>query len=231
MNKDSQFNLVFEKCKSVNLKRLKEDTLLMIVHYLIKDYNSLKSKNANQTDQSIINIKQEDLDFIEQNISSLHRFLEKNVITVDTLNKIFANRSQSVFMKQLASNLEPMKDYYKYLTTLFSTKLSNGSQWVPELFAFSLLYTYKKEHGKSLYAYPFLEDFPIEKIIEIYNQNNIELKKSIAKQENISFWKVKTVMDEMYNNSEFITEKYLKYNFKINPKRVSKTRAKKRRTK
>ncbi|MGM0519620.1 MAG: hypothetical protein ACQERD_08240 [Campylobacterota bacterium] len=226
MNNNSQFNLALQKCETINLKRVKEDTFLMIIHYLLKDYNSLKTKNANNS-ESIINIKQDDLEFVEYNIASLLRYLEKNIITVDTLNSIFTNSKKSAFMSKLASSLEPTRAYYKYLINLFSTKLQAGSLWIPELFAFSLLYYYKKEHGKSLYAYPFFQDFPIEKVIEIYNKNNIELKKTVANKEDVSFWRIKTLLDSMYNNSEFITKKYLQYSFKINSRRVSKTRVKK----
>ena len=165
MNKNSQFNLVLQKCENLNLKRVKEDAFLMIIHYLIKDYNSLKINNTNQS-KNIINIEKDDLEFVEYNILSLQRYLEKNVITVDTLNNIFTNANESILMKRLASNLEPKRAYYKYIINLFSTKLTAGSLWIPELFAFSLLYYYKKEHGKSLCAYPFFEDFPIDKIIE-----------------------------------------------------------------
>jgi len=229
MDQNRQYNLVLKQCQSVNLKKLKQDTLLMIVHHLLKGYKQLNLRN--KSNENIIDVSQDELDFIEKNISSLHQYLEQNIITTDTLFQVFNNQNQSVLMKKIATNLEPMKAYYKYLTSLFSAKLSSGSNWVPELFAFSLLYNYKKEFGKSLSSYPYLDDFPIEEIIEIYNRNNLELKKRIAEQKELNVWKVKTVLDEMYNNSEYLTQKYLQYNFKINEKRVSKSRNKKRKTK
>ena len=179
----------------------------------------------------IVGIKQEELDFIEKHICSLHKYLDNNIITTQTLFEIFKNKNQSVLNKQIALNLEPMKVYYTYLTNLFSTKLSSGSQWIPELFAFSLLYSYKKEDGKSLSTYHLLEDFPFDKIIDIYNKNNLEIKKKLCERDNINVWKVKTLLDEMYSSSEFLAKKYIQYNFKINEKRVSKTRNKKRKTK
>ena len=217
MEQNRQFNLVMQQCQSVNLQKLKLDTLLMIVHHLLKEY---KKEEIRKESPLTVDITQDEFDF-----------LDKNIITTNTLYYIFSNKHQSVLMSNIAKNLEPMKAYYKYLTSLFSTKLSSGSNWIPELFALSLLYSYKKEHGKSLSSYPFLDDFPIEQIIEIYNKNNIELKKRISQHENINVWKVKTVLDEMYNGSDFLTKKYLAYNFKINEKRVSKTRNKKRKTK
>ncbi|QKJ21904.1 hypothetical protein [Poseidonibacter lekithochrous] len=229
MEKNRQFNIVLKQSQSTNLKKLKLDTLLMIIHHLLKEYNT--KDFINKSNELIVGIKQEELDFIEKHICSLHKYLDNNIITTQTLFEIFKNKNQSVLMKQIASNLEPMKVYYTYLTNLFSTKLSSGSQWIPELFAFSLLYSYKKEYGKSLSTYPFLEDFPFEKIIDIYNKNNLEIKKKLCKRDNINVWKVKTLLDEMYSSSEFLTKKYIQYNFKINEKRVSKTRNKKRKSK
>ena len=228
MEQNRQFNLVMQQCQSVNLQKLKLDTLLMIVHHLIKEY---KKEDIRKESPLTVDITEDEFDFLDKNICSLHKYLDQNIITTNTLYYIFNNKNQSVLMSNIAKNLEPMKAYYKYLTSLFSTKLSSGSNWIPELFALSLLYSYKKEHGKSLSSYPFLDDFPLEQIIEIYNKNNIELKKRISQHENINVWKVKTVLDEMYNGSDFLTKKYLAYNFKINEKRVSKTRNKKRKTK
>mgnify|MGYP000424557177 CR=1 FL=1 len=122
-----------------------------------------------------------------------------------------------------------MRVYYKYLTTLFSTKLQKGSHWIPELLAFSLLYAYKKEYGKSVTSYSFIDNFPIETVLNIYNKNNINIKKNIIKEENKSIWQIKTNLDEMYDLSEFMVKKYLEFNYKINEKRVSKSRVKKRR--
>lgn len=229
MDQNRQFNLVLNQCQTVNLKKLKLDTLLMIVHHLLRSYQ--KENFRNPSNDTVIDVTQDELDFIDKNICSLHKYLENNIITANTLFQIFKSQNESILMKKVAKNLEPMKVYYKYLTTLFSSKLSSGSQWIPELFAFSMLYNYKKEYGKSLSTYPFLDEFPIEKIIDIFNKNNLELKKRVSKRDNIDLWKVKTVLDDMYNSSEFMTEKYIQYNFKINEKRVSKSRNKKRKTK
>jgi len=227
MNRNRQFNLVLEQCQNVNLQKLKLDTLLMIINHLLKEY---KKEDIKKTSSLTVDIAPDDLDFLDENICSLHKYLDNNIITTNTLYYIFSNKNESVLMHNIANSLEPMKVYYKYLTSLFSTKLSSGSNWIPELFALSLLYSYKKEHGKSLSSYPFLDDFPLEKIIDIYNKNNLELKKRISQHEKINVWKVKTVLDEMYNSSDFLTKKYLEYNFKVN-KRVSKSRNKKQRKK
>lgn len=228
MNQNRQFNLAVEQCKNLDLRKIKLDTLLMIVHHLLSGY---KKEDLLNCSSKIINVSQDELNFIDNNICSLHKYLDNNIITAQTLFNIFTNRNKSVLVNKLATNLEPMKAYYKYLTSLFSSKLSSGSNWVPELFALSLLYTYKQEFGKSLSPYPFLDDFPLDRIINIYNQNNLELKKSISKLENKSIWKVKTVLDDMYNTSEFLAKKYLEYSFKINNNRVSKFRNKKKKVK
>lgn len=224
MNQNRQFLLLMENANNNNLKKLKLDTLLMIVHHLLKEFDKKTFESSSNNDC----ICQEDLDFLETKIHSLKLYLEEHVITAQTLHQIFKNENHSIVTKQIAVSLEPMKAYYKYLTSLFSSKLSNGSVWLPELFAFSLLYTYKKEFGKSFTSYPFLDGFPLEKILEIFNKQNIQIKKELSKENMLPLWRVKTVQDEMYNHSEFMIKKYIDYSFKVN-KRVSKTRAKRKR--
>ena len=121
-----------------------------------------------------------------------------------------------------------MRVYYQYLTSLFSNKITKGSFWIPELLAFSLIHYFKKEYQKSFINHPLIEDFPTEKLLNIYNKNNIEIKKHISKSEDINSWKVKTNLDEMYDLSEFMIKKYLEFNYKINEKRVSKVRTKRK---
>jgi hypothetical protein len=141
---------------------------------------------------------------------------------------IFQNENKSLLLKKISTNIQPMRAYYKFLTSIFSSKLEKGSYWIPELLAFSLIYNYKKEFGKSFGSYDFIDNFPVEKILDIYNKNNIAVKKELATKENKSTWEIKTSLDQMYDISESMINKYINYNFKINTKRVSKSRKKRR---
>lgn len=229
MNKDKQFKLVLNQCETINLKKLKINTLLLVVHFLLKDYKKMETNIT--PDPMTICASKEELTFINTSVNSLKTYLDNNIIVSDTLFYLFKNRTQSPLYSKITRNLEPMKAYYKYLINIFSTKLSNGSNWIPELLAFSLIYNYKKEHDKSFSFFPEIDNFPMDKLINIYNKNNLELKKRIAAEDNISVWKVKTNIDEMYDTSEVMVKKYLDYNFKINESRVSKTRVSKTRVK
>lgn len=227
MNNESQFKLVLKQCESINLQKLKIDTLLLVIHTLLNDFDKLDF--TDDSNPMLISASKSDIALINNSVQSLKNYLDSNIINRDTLVDLFKNPNPSALNSKIKRNLEPMKVYYKYITAIFSTKLQKGSMWIPELLAFSLIYNYKKEHGKSLSLYPLIDNFPIEKILQIYNKNNIELKKNIANKDNTTTWKVKTDIDEMYNVSELMIKKYINYNFKINQKRVSKTRSKKRR--
>ena len=227
MNRDEQFNLVLKQCETINLKKLKVDTFLLVIHFLLKDFKKMQTDIT--PDPMTICASKEELTFINNSVSSLQIYLEKNIIVSDTLFSIFKNRTQTPLFNKIARNLEPMKAYYKYLINIFSAKLQNGDNWIPELLAFSLIYNYKKEHNKSFVLYPAIDNFPIDKIVNIYNKNNLELKKRISEERNLSIWKIKTDIDKMYDTSELMVQKYLTYSFKINEKRVSKTRNKRKR--
>ena len=226
MDQNNQFKLVLKQCESINLQKLKVDTLLLVVHTLLSDFDRLEY--TDQSNPMLITTSKSDLELINKSVASLKNYLDNNIINRDTLINLFKNKSQSALHGKIVRSLEPMKVYYKYITAIFSTKLQKGSLWIPELLAFSLLYNYKKEYGKSLILHPFVDNFPVDTILRIYNKNNLELKKNRSQVENENVWKVKTNIDEMYDVSEIMVKKYLNYNFKINEKRVSKTRRKKR---
>ncbi len=209
-----QFELLLKECESINLKRLKLNTLLLVVHFLISDYEKPQL------------LDEKDSLFVDDSISKLKEYIEENIIVSNSLVYLYKNRHQTALLNALATKLEPMKAYYIFLTNIFKIKLTKGSNWLPELLGFSLIYNYKKEFEKSFVLHPFIEDFPIENVIEIYNKNNIELKKEMCEEEKLNLWKIKTPLDNMYDLSEFMIKKYMEFNFKINPKRVSKSRKK-----
>lgn len=226
MQQDKQFQLAIEQCKTINLKKLKIDTFLLVIHFLLKDYEKIDPNKI--PDPMTICASKEEIQFINNSVANLKNYLENNIIVSDTLFSIFKEQNKSLIFDKLSRNLEPMKIYYKHLINTFSSRLKNGSDWIPELLAFSLIYNYKKEHNKSFLSYPELENIAIEKIVNIYNKNNLELKKRISEKSGISTWKIKTNIDEMYDVSELMVMKYLQYNYKINPSRNSKNRDKRK---
>jgi len=226
MDKNEQLKLVLKHCNSFNLKKLKVDTLLLIIHSLLCDYEKIDIKDESKKD--ILPINSYEIEFINRSVHDLKNYLENNIVVNETFLYIFKNKNQSPLFLKIAKNLEPMRVYYQYLTSLFSNKITKGSFWIPELLAFSLIHYFKKEYQKSFINHPLIEDFPTEKLLNIYNKNNIEIKKHISKTEDINSWKVKTNLDEMYDLSEFMIKKYLEFNYKINEKRVSKVRTKRK---
>ena len=226
MQQDKQFQLAIEQCQTINLQKLKVDTFLLVIHFLLKDYKKIDPHKMQ--DPMTVCASKEEIQFINSSVADLKSYLENNIIVSDTLFSIFKEQNKSLIFDKLSRNLEPMKIYYKHLINTFSSRLKNGSDWIPELLAFSLIYNYKKEHNKSFLSYPELENIAIEKIVNIYNKNNLELKKRISEKSGISTWKIKTNIDEMYDVSELMVMKYLQYNYKINPRRNSKNRDKRK---
>ncbi|RXJ81264.1 hypothetical protein [Arcobacter sp. F2176] len=226
MDKNEQLKLVSKYCNSFNLKKVKVDTLLLIVHMLLSDYEKIEIKD--NTIKKNLLIDSQVIDFINKSIHELKNYLESNIIVRETLLYILKNKNLSPKFLKLSKNLEPMRVYYQYLTSIFSNKITKGSFWIPELLAFSLIHYFKKEQEKSFFNHTLIQNFPTEKFLNIYNQNNIKIKKQLSKEEQVNLWKIKTNLDEMYDLSEYMIEKYLEFNYKINDKRVSKTRIKKK---
>ena len=51
MSANPQINLALKKCESINLKKMKSDTLLMVVAHLLKEFEEIK---ANDETDSVI---------------------------------------------------------------------------------------------------------------------------------------------------------------------------------
>ena len=223
MSANPQISLALKKCESINLKKMKSDTLLMIVSHLLKEFEEIKANDSNNFSMSTV-----DAHFLNNQTQNLIKFLNENVMDSSTLSYVFQNKNNCPIARKLSIHLEPMRAYYKYIITIFSSRLNKGAHWIPELLAYSLIHSYKKEFGKSFSNYSFIDEFPIDEIIQIYFNKNVDLKKQLAKENNESIWKIQTVIDEMYEISEYMVEKYITYNYKVNSTRVSKTRKKKR---
>jgi len=224
MSANPQIILAIKKSESINLKRMKSDTLLMVVAHLLKEFEEIKANDENDS----VTMTEKDAHFINDATQNLINFLSENVMDSHTLSYVFQNKNSCPIARKLSTHLEPMRAYYKYIITLFSSRLNKGAHWIPELLAFSLIHSFKKEFGKSFSNHPFMENFQIDEIIDIYFSKNVLLKKEFAKQNDESIWKIKTVIDEMYEISEYMVEKYINYSYKVNSTRVSKTRKKKR---
>tara|TARA_R110002033_G_scaffold414_1_gene4009 strand:- start:8368 stop:9051 length:684 start_codon:yes stop_codon:yes gene_type:complete len=226
MDKNEQLKLVSKYCNSFNLKKIKVDTLLLIIHMLLSDYEKIEIKD-NISNKNLL-IDDKDIEFINKSVHDLKNYLESNIIISETLLYIFRNKNLSPTFLKVSKNLEPMRVYYQYLTSIFSNKITKGSFWIPELLAFSLIHYFKKEYEKSFLSHPLIQNFPTEKFLNIYNKNNIKIKKQLSEEDQVNSWKIKTNLDEMYDLSDYMIEKYLEFNYKINDKRVSKTRIKKK---
>jgi len=227
MDKNKQLKLALNHCTSFNLKKLKVDTLLLIVHNLLCDYKEIDIENISKNCE--LDINKNDIKQISKTVYDLKEYLDNNIIVSETMVHLFQNQNQSKVFSKIAKNLEPMRVYYKYLRSIFSAKINSGTHWVPELLAFSLIYNYKKEYDKSFINHPFIDKLQVENILNIYNKNNIKIKKALKDNEDKNSWKIKTNLDEMYDLSEFMINKYLEYTYKINSSRISKSRVKRKR--
>lgn len=203
LESSNQLNLLIKLSIKKQQNNIKLDTLLIVIHQLLNDYDKFN-----------ISIDEDNTIYINENLKFLKEYLEKNVINSQTLSHVFANQNKSKFYKQLTSGLKPIRAYYKFLTSILSSKIKKGSYWLPEILAFSLIQTYKNEYNKSFSPYSAIDTIEVEKILQILNKKNLEFKKEISKKQNIPLWQVNTAVDDMYDLAEELIRKYLKYTIK-----------------
>jgi len=77
MDQNKQFQLAINKCKTINLKKLKIDTFLLVIHFLLKDYQKIDPDKI--SDPMTICASKDEILFINNNVLSLKNYLENNL--------------------------------------------------------------------------------------------------------------------------------------------------------
>lgn len=209
------------------LRDIKSETLLCFIGQLLEEYFLTKSE---ESDKKVITVQteQNSENAIEQSVYELEEYLKENVIHRKTLFKLFREASQNKQSFVQAKKYEPFGVYYEKLGKLLQNYIPKGGLFMPEYLAFLLMHHYIIQVGQPFLKYSFIQEYNLQELLAIYGEVNIKMKKDLVeKHPNTRLWEHRTVFDQMDKIASKMIEEYVKFQYKLNVNRVSKTRKKK----
>lgn len=206
---------------------MKLEMLLSFIGYLFDEYKRYKDDDSQGNPTITITSEPNNDDFIEKVIEELSQYFEENILTQEKLFQIFKDGKLSYNDLLIAKQYQPMGIYYEKLSILLRNSIPDGGLFMPEYLGLLLLHYYCQKIEYLCGKFAFLNKYDFNSVLEIYNDVNITLKKELVeKNPKTRLWEHRTVFDRMETIAQKMLSEYLAFHYKINPKRVSKTRKK-----
>lgn len=207
---------------------IKAEILLSFVLQLFEEYEQLKDDQYSEP-KTIVKVKTDNTEdiVIDDIVTPMIDFLRENIIPRSKLFKIFREANQNKQNFLLAKQYEPYGVYFEKLGMLLKQLVPNGSSFLPEYLGLLLIHHYKIESGYQFILFPMIENIPFDKLLPIYDEVNIRVKKELLeKHPNSRIWEHRTVFDTMDKIALKMIVEYNKFQYKLNVNRKSKTRKK-----
>ena len=205
------------RIKPTLLRDVKTEALLVFIRTTLEQFfeECKKSGSMNQ-----IGTK-EDNKILFDTLQKLLIQLQDCVVNSTYIRSIIATSHKSQAMSLIAKKEEPLMVYYDAIVKQIEQSLAQGQNWIPEQLVICLLSEWVIEEEKSTKLYPFLNDIDYLGLFERYDKARIEAKS------NEDWNKTSTIMN-MYKVSSDLIYRLKSVQYKVNSKRVSKTRKKRR---
>ena len=163
----------------------------------------------------------EDNEVLESTLRKLLLQLQDCVVNSTYIRSIISSSHISQAMSILAKKEEPVMVYYDAIINQLQKSLIQGQNWIPEQLVVCLLSEWIIEEEKSTILYPFLKEIKYLELLSRYDK--IRLKSKEQKD-----WNKTAAIMNMYKVGSDLILKLKNTTYKINTKRVSKTRKKRR---
>lgn len=209
-------NNPINRIKPQLLREQKTEALLVFIRTTIERYFI----DLDETNKYLNIGTDEDSYIINETLQTLLSKLEESVVNRNYLNEITQAATKSNQMMLIAKKEEPLMVYYNAIMKQQAISLLHGEDWIPEQLIICLLSEWVLEEEKSVLLYPFLKEFDYTAILSRYDNVIAQAKKNEE-------WQKIASIKNMYHVSHEIIVKLINTNFKVNTKRVSKTRKKK----
>jgi len=204
------------RIKPTMLRDVKTEALLVFIRTTLEQFFDETNKRAT--------IKQigskEDSEILLETLQVLLLELQDCVVNSSYLRSVISTSQLNKSMRMIAKKEEPLMVYYDAIVKQIEVSLAQGQIWIPEQLVICLLSQWIEEEKKSITLYPFLQNIDYLSLLERYDKARIQ-----AKQEN-DFDKISVTMN-MYSVGISLIDKLNKTTYKMNTKRVSKSRNKK----
>lgn len=197
------------------LREQKTEALLVFIRTTLEQYFSdVKNDKVHFQMGS-----KEDIEILHKNLKMLLEHLQDTVVNSSYLRSIslMANKNQAIML--IAKKEEPLMVYYNAIIKQIEKSLDQGQNWIPEQLVLCLLSEWILEEEKSTILYPFLNNIDYVEILNRYDLLRIEAKED-------EDWNKTAAIMSMYKVANDLIDKLKNTTYKINTKRVSKSRKK-----
>jgi len=195
------------------LREQKTEALLVFIRTTLEQY-------FNDVDSDKVHFQmgsKEDIQILHKNLKMLLDNLQDTVVNSTYLRSvsIMANKNKAIML--IAKKEEPLMVYYNAIIKQIEVSLAQGQNWIPEQLVLCLLSEWILEEEKSTILYPFLSSIDYVEILNRYELLRIKAKKD-------EDWNKTAAIMSMYKVANDLIDKLKKTTYKVNTKRVSKTR-------
>ena len=205
------------RIKPTLLRDVKTEALLVFIRTTLEQFFEECKKNGSMNQIGT----QEDNQILFDTLQKLLIQLQDCVVNSTYIRSIITTSSKSQAMSLIAKKEEPLMVYYDAIVKQIELSLAQGQNWIPEQLVICLLSEWVMEEEKSTKLYPFLNDINYLGLFERYDKARLEAKS------NEDWNKTSTIMN-MYKVSSDLIYRLKSVQYKVNSKRVSKTRKKRR---
>ena len=158
----------------------------------------------------------EDSIYLYETLKELRDNLQKCVVNVDYLLAVVKAAPTHPELTKLHHQELPLIEYYDVMARKVSNYYENKPAFIPEFLVICVLSDWIVEEEKSVELYPFLKEVDFMELISKFESNRDYFQKD-----------GECKLSEIHELSLRITKKLKEKKFKLNTKRVSKTRKKK----
>jgi len=198
------------------LREQKTEALLVFIRTTLEQYfKDLDTKKIHFQMGTI-----EDNKILDDTLKILLDNLQETVVNSSYLRSISATASKSQVMMMIAKKEEPLMVYYDAIVKQIEISLLQGQNWIPEQLVICLLSQWILEEEKSIVLYPFLD----MEYISLLSRYDLVVQQANKDED----WNKTLAIKTMHNVANELIESLKNITYKVNTKRVSKSRKKRK---
>jgi len=214
-NIDSREFLLQNRCsdriKPSQLREVKTEAVLVFARTALERF-------FNQMDEAKYQPKvgdHKDTHYIYNTLHLLRNKLQEHVVNADYLIHIALGAQKHPELRQLARFEKPLIEYYDVMAQKVSTHYANKPAYLPEFLVICVMSHWIIEEENSIALFPFLKEIDFLELIATFERHRKEMEKD-----------GECIIEDIHNVSIKIVEKLQQKKFKVNTKRISKSRKK-----
>lgn len=159
-----------------------------------------------------------DTDYVYNTLRSLLEKLQDSVVNVDYFIDLVQLASTNPLFNKIAKSEEALINYYDAMAKVTQTHYQDKPAYLPEFLVICILENWIGGGEHSTHLYPFLNEIDFLELMSKFEENREYFKNGDA-----------CTVKEIHQLSDKITHNLQEYKYKVNKKRVSKTRTRSKR--